>query len=246
MLAGLGMVVREVRTPSALDGLDGLVLPGGESTAMARAGAATGLFEEVRARRESGLPLFGTCAGLVLLADRVQGGQALGDHTTVGGLDLTARRNAFGGQRASSTAPLRVSAFPGRAFPGHLHPGTAGGAGRRRGRRIGPLRDGRGPRGRAPGPAAGHLVPSRVERRRPVPPTVPADLRRRQLTGRVLRRRVPDYISRRPPITTERSGGRWKTAVRSAAWRAIHRKMVRRHRGRVGTSRLVNRSEEMK
>lgn len=118
MLAGLGAVVREVRTPSALDGLDGLVLPGGESTAMARAGATTGLFEEVRARRESGLPLFGTCAGLVLLADRVQGGQALGDHTTVGGLDLTARRNAFGGQLASSTAPLQVSAFPGRAFPG--------------------------------------------------------------------------------------------------------------------------------
>ena len=117
MLTALGATVREIRTPEALDGLDALVLPGGESTAMARAAARTDLFAKIRTRRESGLPILGTCAGLVLLADRIQDGESLRGFATVGGLDITARRNAFGGQLSSFTADLHVSAFPDRVFP---------------------------------------------------------------------------------------------------------------------------------
>lgn len=116
MLTGLGADVRPIRTPDALDGVDGLVLPGGESTAMARAGAKVGLFEEVRRRREAGLPILGTCAGLVLLAERVADAGALSGFATVGGLDVTARRNAFGGQLASFTADLAVAGMDG-PFP---------------------------------------------------------------------------------------------------------------------------------
>ncbi|SDB86986.1 pyridoxal phosphate synthase yaaE subunit [Raineyella antarctica] len=117
MLTGLGATVRQIRTPDGLDGLDGLVLPGGESTAMARAAAKVGLFEQVRERRESGLPIFGTCAGLILLAERVEDGEALAGFATVGGLDITARRNAFGGQLASFRAGLDVQGVEGPAFP---------------------------------------------------------------------------------------------------------------------------------
>lgn len=117
MLTGLGATVRQIRTPDSLDGVDGLVLPGGESTAMARAAAKVGLFETIRDRRQAGMPIFGTCAGLILLADRVEDGEALAGFATVGGLDISARRNAFGGQLASFSAELAVSGLEGPAFP---------------------------------------------------------------------------------------------------------------------------------
>ena len=117
MLTALGAQVREIRTPDGLDELDGLVLPGGESTAMARAAAKVDLFERIRERREAGLPIFGTCAGLILLAERVDDGDALAGFATVGGLDITARRNAFGGQLASFTADLQVEGLAGPTFP---------------------------------------------------------------------------------------------------------------------------------
>lgn len=117
MLTALGAQTREIRTPDQLDGVDGVVLPGGESTAMARAAAKVGLFEELAVRRVAGLPVFGTCAGLILLAERVKDGQALTGFATVGGLDITARRNAYGGQLASFTADLVVEGLEGPAFP---------------------------------------------------------------------------------------------------------------------------------
>ena len=117
MLTALGAQAREVRTPDQLAGVDGIVLPGGESTAMARAAAKVGLFDELRDRVAAGLPVFGTCAGLILLAERVQDGDALSGFTTIGGLDITARRNAFGGQLASFTQPLEVAGIDGPAFP---------------------------------------------------------------------------------------------------------------------------------
>lgn len=117
MLTALGAQAREIRTPDQLDGVDGVVLPGGESTAMARAAAKVGLFEELHDRVALGLPVFGTCAGLILLAERVEDGERLSGFATVGGLDITARRNAFGGQLSSFTEDLAVEGLEGPAFP---------------------------------------------------------------------------------------------------------------------------------
>ena len=116
MLTALGAQAREVRTPEQLEGVDGVVLPGGESTAMARAAAKVGLFDDLHERVAAGLPVFGTCAGLILLADRVEDGAALDGFATVGGLDITARRNAYGGQLASFTQQLDITGLEPR-FP---------------------------------------------------------------------------------------------------------------------------------
>jgi 5'-phosphate synthase pdxT subunit len=87
MLRELGADVREVRTPDDLAGLDGLVLPGGESTTMTLGIEREGLAEPLRSLAREGMPILGTCAGLILL-DR--------DH--LGAMDIRARRNAFGRQ----------------------------------------------------------------------------------------------------------------------------------------------------
>jgi pyridoxal 5'-phosphate synthase pdxT subunit len=96
MLAGLGVEAVAVRRPVELDACDGLVVPGGESTTMARLARTFGLFEPVRERIRAGLPALGTCAGMILLADRVRDG--VPGQETFGGLDITVRRNAFGRQ----------------------------------------------------------------------------------------------------------------------------------------------------
>ena len=94
--------------------MDGLVLPGGESTTIAKLARTFELFEPLRQRIRGGLPAFGTCAGLILLADRVEDGTA--DQETFGGLDVTVRRNAFGRQVDSFETDL---AFAGLADPVH-------------------------------------------------------------------------------------------------------------------------------
>ena len=96
MLAGLGVDAVAVRRPAELDACDGLVVPGGESTTMARLARTFGLLEPLRERIRGGLPTLGTCAGMILLADRVRDGAA--GQETIGGLDITVRRNAFGRQ----------------------------------------------------------------------------------------------------------------------------------------------------
>jgi 5'-phosphate synthase pdxT subunit len=85
-----------VRRPDELDSLDGLVLPGGESTTIAKLARTFDLIEPLRARIKDGLPVYGSCAGLILLADRIVDAPA--DQETFGGLDVTVRRNAFGRQ----------------------------------------------------------------------------------------------------------------------------------------------------
>jgi 5'-phosphate synthase pdxT subunit len=95
-LAEQGVEAVSVRRPEELAGLDGLVLPGGESTTIVKLAARTGLLQPLRDAVRSGLPAYGSCAGMILLADRIV--DAPPDQETVGGLDVTVRRNAFGRQ----------------------------------------------------------------------------------------------------------------------------------------------------
>ncbi|MGP9844101.1 pyridoxal 5'-phosphate synthase glutaminase subunit PdxT [Brachybacterium sp. 107] len=106
VLTELGAQVELVRRPGELDGLDGLVLPGGESTVIDKLSRAFELQSPLRAAIAGGLPVLGTCAGLILLADRLADGIA--GQETFGGLDATVRRNAFGGQVESFEADLEV------------------------------------------------------------------------------------------------------------------------------------------
>ena len=112
-LADVGARTRRVRRPEDLDGLDGLVLPGGESTPMSRLLQVFELLEPVRTAVKGGLPAYGSCAGLILLARQVLDGRP--DQQGVGGLDVVVRRNAFGRQVDSFESDL---AFTG---VGELH-----------------------------------------------------------------------------------------------------------------------------
>lgn len=95
-LEALGVDVVRVRRTSELEACDGLVIPGGESTTMAKLARTFDLFEPIRQRVKEGMPTFGTCAGMIMLADRIEDGTR--DQETLGGLDITVRRNAFGRQ----------------------------------------------------------------------------------------------------------------------------------------------------
>jgi 5'-phosphate synthase pdxT subunit len=108
-LDGLGVRALAVRRPPELEACDGLVIPGGESTTMAKLARTFELFEPLQKRIADGMPVFGTCAGMILLADRVLDGTA--DQETFGGLDITVRRNAFGRQVDSFEAELAVTGF---------------------------------------------------------------------------------------------------------------------------------------
>jgi 5'-phosphate synthase pdxT subunit len=102
MLGGLGARTREVRVPADLDGLDGLVIPGGESTTMTLGVEREGLAEPLREFAASGRAVLGSCAGLIML-----------DRSHLGLMDLETRRNAFGRQIASFEADLDVAGLPG-------------------------------------------------------------------------------------------------------------------------------------
>ena len=95
-LEAAGAVAVAVRRPSELDDVDALVIPGGESTTMYKLAIAFDLLEPLRKRLEAGMPAFGSCAGMIMLADRVADG--VEGQVTLGGLDATVRRNAFGRQ----------------------------------------------------------------------------------------------------------------------------------------------------
>jgi len=103
-LTALGAEAFAVRRPEELARCDGLVLPGGESTTMAKLARTFELLDPLPERLHSGMPTFGTCAGMILLADRILDG-AVGQET-IGGLDMTVRRNAFGRQVDSFEADL--------------------------------------------------------------------------------------------------------------------------------------------
>lgn len=110
-LHALGADTLEVRTPYDLGRVDGLVLPGGESTAVSLLLASSGLRQPLEDRLEAGMPAFGTCAGMILLAREVVDGR--GDQRSLGAIDLTVRRNAFGPQAASFEADLDVAGVGG-------------------------------------------------------------------------------------------------------------------------------------
>ena len=114
-LAALGAHPVEVRTPEDLSGVEGLVLPGGESTTMSRLLVLSGLFEPLAERLRSGMPAFGTCAGLILLAGEVLDGRP--DQRSLGVMDVAVRRNAFGRQVDSFETDLDVDGVAGGRFP---------------------------------------------------------------------------------------------------------------------------------
>ena len=103
-LSGCGVATRRVRTVEDLEGIDALVIPGGESTTMSNLALRWGLMEPMRELVRGGLPAYGSCAGMIMLADRIEGGRP--DQETIGGLDVTVRRNAFGRQVDSFEADL--------------------------------------------------------------------------------------------------------------------------------------------
>lgn len=107
VLRRLNVGVRQVRASDELRGLDGLIIPGGESTTFCRLMHDFDLYEPLRALIESGLPVWGTCAGLIVLAQRAPDL----DFPTLGALDITVRRNAFGRQVDSFEADLSVPAL---------------------------------------------------------------------------------------------------------------------------------------
>jgi 5'-phosphate synthase pdxT subunit len=107
VLQRMGSDVREVRLPRDLDGLDGLIIPGGESTTIVRLMHSSGLLEPLRKLASDGFPMWGTCAGMILLAKRL-------DETGMPALqamDITVRRNAFGRQVDSFEADLSIPAL---------------------------------------------------------------------------------------------------------------------------------------
>ena len=103
-----------VRRARELDAVDGLVIPGGESTTISKLAVAFDLLEPLRARIGAGLPAYGSCAGMILLADRVLDG--VEGQRTLGGLDVTVRRNAFGRQVDSFEEKIPVDGVPGGPF----------------------------------------------------------------------------------------------------------------------------------
>jgi 5'-phosphate synthase pdxT subunit len=111
LLERLGAQVTAVKRPAELAEVDGLVLPGGESMVIDRLARLTGLREPLREAIAGGLPVLGTCAGLILLAERLRDGGP--GQETFGGLDVTVRRNAFGRQTESFETELVVPALEG-------------------------------------------------------------------------------------------------------------------------------------
>ena len=111
-LAACGANPVTVRRPSELAEVDGLILPGGESTTIVKLARTFDLLEPLRARIKDGLPVYGSCAGMILLADRVDtGGSPIEE--TIGGLDITVRRNAFGRQIDSFEEDVVVDGLAG-------------------------------------------------------------------------------------------------------------------------------------
>ena len=109
VLTDLGADVTTVRRPAELAAVDGLVLPGGESSVIDKLARAFGMREPVRDAIAAGMPVYGTCAGLILLAERITDG--IHGQQTFGGLDVTVRRNAFGSQVDSFEVDLDVAAL---------------------------------------------------------------------------------------------------------------------------------------
>jgi len=114
MLHRLAIDAFPVRLPRELTGLDGLVIPGGESTTISKLMLSYNLLGEIKTLARDGLPMMGTCAGMILLAKSV----ADSDVEPVGAMDITVGRNAFGRQKDSFEAELSIPALGNKPFPG--------------------------------------------------------------------------------------------------------------------------------
>ncbi len=106
-LSALGVRVQSVRTPAELEGVEALVLPGGESTTLGMLLRSSGLDGPLRERLAGGMPAFGTCAGMILLATTVLDGRA--DQVPLAAIDIVVRRNAFGRQLESFESDLSIT-----------------------------------------------------------------------------------------------------------------------------------------
>ena len=113
-LAAADAVARPVRRPDELAGVDALVIPGGESTVMSKLAITFDLLEPIRKRIAGGMPVYGSCAGMIMLAGSILDGRP--DQESFGGIDMTVRRNAFGRQVESFEAPVDINDIPGGAF----------------------------------------------------------------------------------------------------------------------------------
>jgi 5'-phosphate synthase pdxT subunit len=110
-LSEAGAEAVPVRRPGELERVEGLVVPGGESTTMSRLAKVFGLLEPVRARIADGMPVYGSCAGMIMLATTVLDGRA--DQESFGGIDMVVRRNAFGRQVDSFETELAFTGVSG-------------------------------------------------------------------------------------------------------------------------------------
>ncbi|GAB7034683.1 pyridoxal 5'-phosphate synthase glutaminase subunit PdxT [Streptomyces sp. NPDC021749] len=115
-LAEADALARPVRRPEELDEVDGLVIPGGESTTMSKLAVVFGMLEPLRAFVRAGKPVYGTCAGMIMVADKLL--DAREDQETFGGIDMIVRRNAFGRQNESFEAAIDVAGIPGGPVEG--------------------------------------------------------------------------------------------------------------------------------
>ncbi|MER5729349.1 pyridoxal 5'-phosphate synthase glutaminase subunit PdxT [Streptomyces sp. NPDC002138] len=115
-LASADAVARPVRRPEELAEVDALVIPGGESTTMSKLAVLFGMLEPLRERVRAGMPVYGTCAGMIMLADKLLGGRD--DQETLGGIDMIVRRNAFGRQNESFEASIDFAGIAGGPVEG--------------------------------------------------------------------------------------------------------------------------------
>ncbi|GAA2712454.1 MULTISPECIES: pyridoxal 5'-phosphate synthase glutaminase subunit PdxT [Streptomyces] len=115
-LAAADAVARPVRRPEELAEVDGLVIPGGESTTMSKLAVAFGMLQPLRERVRAGMPVYGTCAGMIMLADKILDGRE--DQETLGGIDMIVRRNAFGRQNESFEASIEMDGIEGGPVEG--------------------------------------------------------------------------------------------------------------------------------
>ncbi|MFF7011748.1 pyridoxal 5'-phosphate synthase glutaminase subunit PdxT [Streptomyces fimicarius] len=115
-LASADAVARPVRRPEELAEVDGLVIPGGESTTMSKLAVLFGMMEPLRERVRAGMPVYGTCAGMILLAEKILDPRS--GQETVGGIDMIVRRNAFGRQNESFEAAVEIDGVDGGPVDG--------------------------------------------------------------------------------------------------------------------------------
>jgi len=113
-LGDCGVIASGVRSKQEIESIDALVIPGGESTTIAKLAKAFGVFDLIKSRIASGMPTYGSCAGMILIADQILDGGA--DQEGFGGIDAQVRRNAFGRQVDSFETDLSFSGIGGAAF----------------------------------------------------------------------------------------------------------------------------------